>query len=181
METQFTGHAIVVHGEHRNLDTAMGWYVGMDNLAVEVIAGKFLTGVDPTIATTAKAGDILVGGQNFGFGKVHFAFWTAMRHIGIKCVVAESFSTQLIQTGMSHADVYFVECPDVLTHVRMGDELVVHLETAVVHNRTAGTTLRGKPFPPFLLDAMHAGGMMAHLRQRLAARTSQTRSKDGMA
>lgn len=94
------GNVIKIEGNNLNADTAMGWYLGMDALPPQEIAAKFMSGVSPEIAATVKEGDILVCGRNFGYGKVHQALFTAMGALGVKYIVAESFATQIIQTGL---------------------------------------------------------------------------------
>ena len=161
------GNAITIPGEHLNADTAMGWYLGMDAQPPEEIASKFMSGIDAEIAKTAQAGDILVCGRNFGYGKVHQAFFTAMQVLDIKCIVAESFSTQLVQSAMN-GGTYLVECPGVLHKVKKGDVLEVDVETATVANLTQNIELIGKPWPPFVLDIMKSGGYMRHLAMKVA-------------
>ncbi len=167
---QFRGSAIVIPGEHTNADTAMGWYLGFDRLPPEEIAARFMSGIDPDIAKNAKTGDILVGGENFGFGKVHGSFFTALRTIGIQCIVAQSFSTQMVQTALMYPNTFLVESPSILSGVNMGDEIEVDLESAQTRNLTRDTVLPGKEFPPFLVEVMKAGGHVGYLARRAASR-----------
>ena len=165
---QFKGNAIVIPGQHTNADTAMGWYLGFDSLPPEEIAARFMSGIDPDIAKNARSGDILVGGENFGFGKVHGSFFKAMRTIGIQCIVAQSFSTQMVQTALMQPNTFLVESPSILSGVNMGDEIEVDLDTAETRNLTQGTVIPGKEFPPFLVDVMKAGGQVGYLARKIA-------------
>lgn len=166
------GHAITIPGTNLNADTAMGWYLGMDGLPPEEIASQFMAGIDPEIAKLTKNGDILVCGKNFGYGKVHQALYTAMRVLDLKCIVAESFSTQLIQSAMN-GNVFLVEIPDILNSVKMGDEIEVDVETATLTNLTQNKVIKGKPFPPFMLEVMKSGGQMAYLARKVMMRKQQ--------
>lgn len=168
MELQ-KGNAIRIQGNHMNADTAMGWYLGMDALPPEQIAVKFMSGIDSEIAKQAKKGDILVCGRNFGYGKVHQSLYTAMNAIGIRCIVAESFSTQLVQSAFN-GNTLLVEVPDILQHVDMGDELEIDIITATVKNLTQNTVIRGKPMPPYIIEVMMAGGYMRHMMGKIMAK-----------
>lgn len=157
-----TGKAIRIEGSHINADTAMGWYLGMDALPKEEIAKKFMSGVSEEIAANVSAGDMLVCGRDFGYGKVHQALFTAMTELKISCIVAESFATQMVQTGLMFGAT-LVEVPGIMDKVSMGDELEVDSQTATVKNLTTGETIEGKPFPPFLQEVMADGGQFRHL------------------
>lgn len=169
MSIIFSGHAITIPGSNVNADMAMGWYLGMDALQPQEIAAKFMSGVDPDIARKVARGDILVCGRNFGYGKVHTSLFTAMKVLGMKCIVAESFSTQMVQTALNMG-VYLVEVPSILDAVDFGDEIEVDVEKAAVVNRTKGVTIQGKPFPPFLVEVMQSGGQVGHLAKVVMAR-----------
>lgn len=161
-----TGKAIKIEGAHVNADTAMGWYLGMDALPKEEIAAKFLSGVDPDIAANVSPGDMLVCGKDFGYGKVHTSIFTAMEVLQVSCIVAESFATQMVQTGLMFGAT-LVEVPGISEKVSMGDELEVDIANAVVKNLTTGETIEGKPFPPFLQEVMADGGQMRHLGKKV--------------
>lgn len=109
---KFTGKAITVLGEHVNLDTATGWYLGMDALPPAQLAAKFLAAYDPKIPGIVQKNDILVGGRNFGNGKIHASFFIGMKVLGINCIVAESFSTYLIDQSMING-INLLECPGI--------------------------------------------------------------------
>lgn len=164
------GKAIVVRGEHMNLDTAMGWYLGMDSLPADEIRAKFMGGIDPQIPKIAGKGDILVCGRDFGFGKIHSSFYVALQAIGISCIVAESFSTQMVQTALGRPKVYLCECPNILSHIDMGDEIAVDVEAARIENLTKDVVIEGRKLPPYLIEVMKAGGSFAHLAKRMAER-----------
>lgn len=156
------GNVIKIEGSNLNADTAMGWYLGMDALPPQEIAGRFMSGISPDIAATVKSGDILVCGKNFGYGKVHQALFTAMGVLGVQYIIAESFATQVIQSGLMFGG-NFVEVPDILSKVSMGDEIEVDTVAAVVKNLSTGEVIEGKPFPPFIQQVMEDGGQMRHL------------------
>lgn len=161
-----TGKAIKIEGIHVNADTAMGWYLGMDGLPKEEIAKKFMSGVSEDIAANVSEGDMLVCGKDFGYGKVHQALFTAMTELKVSCIIAESFATQMVQTGLMFGAT-LVEVPGIMEKVTMGDQLEVDTAAAVVKNLTTGETIKGNPFPLFLQEVMADGGQMRHLGKQV--------------
>ena len=166
MGIRFKGNAIVIPGEHLNVDTAMEWYLGMDGLPPEEIASKFMWKVDPSIPEIAKKDDILACGIDFGYGKVHASFFIAMKYIGIKCIVAESLSSQMMKWGLMNG-LCLVECPDILQFVKAGDEIEVDIETSVVTNHTNDQSIVGRKSPQYLIDVMNAGGPIGYLAKSM--------------
>ncbi len=160
------GRVIKIEGENLNADTAMGWYLGMDALPLEEIAKQFLSGISENIAQEAKAGDVLVCGKNFGYGKVHAALFTAMNYIGIKYIIAESVSTQIIQSGLMFGGS-FLEVPGIIDKVSNGDEIEFDTQTAVVKNITTGESITGRPFPAYMQEVMEDGGHFKHLGKKI--------------
>jgi homoaconitate hydratase len=63
-----------------------------DDLTPDEMATHAFRNYDPDFQTTAKRGDILVGGRNFGSGSSREQAATAIQFFGIPLVVAASFS-----------------------------------------------------------------------------------------
>lgn len=176
----FKGDALVIPGEDVNADMAMCWSLGTDSLPPEEMAKMFMKGIDPTIADKAKKDDIMICGKNFGYGKTHMLLFNAMKQIDIRCIVAESFATQLITTCLNipGGSVMLVECPDIQAQVNDGDRLEVDTEHAVVHNLTQGTVIQGKPFPEYTYNVMKDGGYFASIYKRVMMEKAMAQAKD---
>ena len=84
-----------------------------------------------------------------------------------------------LEGGVSrrHARIFFrnainiglpvLECPEAVEAIAPGDELEVRLDTGEIHNRRTGQTFRAKPYPPFMLELIRAGGLIPYTRARL--------------
>lgn len=165
----FKGDALVIPGDDLNVDMAMCWSLGTDTLPPEETAKMFMKGIDPAIADRAKKDDIMVCGRNFGYGKTHMLLFNAMKQIDIRCIVAESFATQLMTTCLNipGGNVMLVECPGIQAQVNDGDSLEVDPERALVRNLTQGTVIQGKPFPEYTYNVMKDGGYFANIYKRV--------------
>ena len=65
--------------------------VGVKNIKItdiDELAGLAMQSYDPDFRQQVKAGDLLVGGSNFGYGHPHYPPMRAMRHLGIGGVIA---------------------------------------------------------------------------------------------
>lgn len=176
----FKGDALVIPGDNVNADMAMCWSLGTDSLPVEEKAKLFMKGIDPTIADKAKKDNILVCGKNFGYGKTHMLLFDAMKAIDIRCIVAESFATQLMSTCLNipGGNVMLVECPDIQSQVNDGDSLEVDPEQAIVRNLTQGTVIQGKPFPEYIYNIMKDGGYFASIYKKVMIERKMAEAKE---
>lgn len=105
---------------------ARGLYLPKDNLNTDgIFAGKHtyndaLTAAemaavvfenyDPGFGKIARAGDVVISGRNFGTGSSREQAATALKHFGIPCVVAASFSETYKRNAFNNGFVVF-ECP----------------------------------------------------------------------
>ena len=82
--------AYVFAGENFDVDEI----IGIQNLAATSDPVKLLPLMmkqfDPDFTQKVKAGDLIVGGVNFGYGHPHYPAMETMRKLGIAGVVAES-------------------------------------------------------------------------------------------
>ncbi len=104
-----------------------------------------------------KPGDILVGGKNFGMGSSRPAA-RSLKNLGIACLVAPSINGLFFRNCVNFA-FPAVECPGVDEAFTEGEIAEVDFDAGVVRNVTRGTTLKGRPMPPRLLELVKAGGI----------------------
>jgi 3-isopropylmalate/(R)-2-methylmalate dehydratase small subunit len=111
----------------------------------------------PGWSDLVKPGDILIGGKNFGMGSSRPAA-RSLKNLGIACLVAPSINGLFFRNCVNFA-FPAVECPGVDGAFEEGETAEVDFETGAVHNATRGTTLKGRPMPPRLLELVKAGGI----------------------
>jgi 3-isopropylmalate/(R)-2-methylmalate dehydratase small subunit len=132
---------------------------------IEQLALHCLEALDPGFARAVRPGDILVAGDNLGIGSSREQAVHALRHLGIRIVLARSFGRIFYRNAMNLGLPALV-CPDLGT-VRTGDELRVDLVGGVVDNLSAGRVQACEPIPPHLLAMLEDGGLLGHLEKRL--------------
>jgi 3-isopropylmalate dehydratase small subunit len=130
----------------------------------EAIRSHLFEGVDPTLSSRLKAGDIIVGGKNFGCGSARSAAG-AMRRAGIACVVAKSFGRVFFRNAID-SGLPVLEC-DAEEAVKPEEEVEVDLDEALVTVVRSGRTMQGRPMAGFILDILDAGGVIPYTRNKL--------------
>ncbi|HSR22548.1 MAG TPA: 3-isopropylmalate dehydratase small subunit [Candidatus Eisenbacteria bacterium] len=112
------------------------------------------------------AGDVIVGGSNFGCGSSREIAPIAIRGAGVSCVVADSFARIFFRNSIN-LGYPILQSPQAAEAIEEGDELEVDLEEGVIRNFTKGDEHRAEPFPEFMAELMRMGGLVPWVRKRL--------------
>jgi 3-isopropylmalate/(R)-2-methylmalate dehydratase small subunit len=144
-----------------------------------IIAGRYLIYIDPeTLAKHAfemlgeevrakiQAADILVAGRNFGCGSAREQATTAIRGMGIKCVVASSFARTFYRNAINDG-LPIVECPALYQAAQDGDELSIDLAAGKIHH--AGAEYAFPQIPESVRKILELGGLAAYLKSQMAS------------
>jgi 3-isopropylmalate/(R)-2-methylmalate dehydratase small subunit len=137
---------------------------------VAEIAKHCLEAIDPSFASSVKAGDILVAGRNFGAGSSREQAPAALRHLGIAALVAESFAGLFYRNSLNLGLAALV-CRDA-KRIRNGDEVKIDYEKDEILDLTTRETFAFEPSPGHLMEMVRDGGLLPHLEQRLKCRTT---------
>ena len=148
-----------------NVDTdaiAPGRYM---KFGIAEIAPHCLEGVLPEFARSVRPGDVVVGGRNFGAGSSREQAPSALKHLGVAALVAESFAGLFYRNALN-LGLPAVVCAEA-RRIRDGDLLRVYFEEGKIANLTSGETLQCEPIPAHLMQMVRDGGLLAHLEKRL--------------
>ena len=132
-----------------------------------------LEDLDPTFRERVRAGDVVVGGRNFGCGSSREQAVACLLHSGVRTVIARSFARIYYRNAINNGVAPLV-CPAAVDGIRAGDEVVADLAAGTIANHTRGETYRFEPFPVFLRAILDDGGLVPHLRARFAQQTVHT-------
>jgi 3-isopropylmalate/(R)-2-methylmalate dehydratase small subunit len=124
--------------------------------------------VYPNFLKEARPGDIIVAGKYFGCGSSREQAATALRCFGIACIVADSFARIYYRNAINLGMPVLI-CPGVSKAFEQGHEAQVDLSTGRVSNLTTGAELQSLPLPPLIREILDEGGLIPHLKRRLAA------------
>lgn len=123
-----------------------------------------MEGIDPQFVRKAQGGVIIVAGRNFGCGSSREEAPLALKHAGVKCVLAESFA-RIFYRNAINLGLPVLEFAGAQGPIDEGDMLNVNPETGVIENRSKTVTLQIIQLPKFIMDILHDGGLVEHLKR----------------
>jgi 3-isopropylmalate/(R)-2-methylmalate dehydratase small subunit len=132
-------------------------------LGIEGIAPHCLEAVRPEFAAQVQPGAVIAAGPNFGIGSSREQAVAALVHLGVKAVIAPSFSGLFFRNAFN-LGLLLLSTPDA-EQLAEAEQVELDLQTLTLR-RPSGQQLVCQPIPGFLLDMVAAGGLMNQLRQR---------------
>ena len=129
------------------------------------LAAHCMEDIDPQFSSTVEAGDIIVGGANFGCGSSREHAPLAIKASGIKCVIAASFA-RIFYRNSINIGFPIMECPEAAAEIKAGDSVSVEFNTGKIVDETTGKTYQAAPFPEFINGIIENGGLMNSLKAR---------------
>src|SRR5207247_2610602 len=178
------GRILFIDKDNLNTDGIYGSkHTYRDDMTPEEMAAVTFENYDPNFNTLYQKGDVVVGGLNFGSGSSREQAATALKHFGIPCVIAASFSETYKRNAFNNGFVVF-ECPELVASLRpkkaepgataSGQAISSRLVGEVdIDYRRSTVTLRGRAFPfpplsPVAQELVVAGGAEEVVRRHLA-------------
>ena len=126
------------------------------------LAKHCMEDLDADFVNKVKAGDIIVGGADFGCGSSReHAVW-AIRGAKVQTVIAPSFA-RIFYRNAINCGFYLIELTDAAEKISDGDELGIDYKAGVIRNKTAGAEIRFNPLPGFALEIINDGGLLNHI------------------
>ena len=130
------------------------------------LASHCMEDLDSTFVKRVRAGDILVGGRNFGCGSSREHAPLAIKTSGIACVVAESFA-RIFYRNAINIGLPIIECPEAAKAIAEGDEVEIDFDSGRITDLTTGKTYTAQPFPKFIQSIIEAGGLINAIEMNL--------------
>lgn len=130
------------------------------------LAKHALEGLDPAFTEKAKKGVILVGGKNFGCGSSREQAPLALKHAGVKCVLADSFARIFFRNAINIGLPVF-EYEGISAKLEDKDELMIDFKTGIIQNLSKDKSFQVLKLPTFILEILEDGGLIENLRRRL--------------
>ena len=129
------------------------------------LAKHCMEDIDSSFAGAVQAGDIMVGGWNFGCGSSREHAPVAIQASGITCVIAASFA-RIFYRNSINIGFPILECPEASEAIKAGDIVTVDTETGKITDETTGQVFEAKPFPPFIQKIVESGGLLPYLKEK---------------
>jgi 3-isopropylmalate/(R)-2-methylmalate dehydratase small subunit len=157
------------------------WKLG-DNIDTDLIyPGKYLPiidapemalhaleGYDPEFPKKIQQGDIIVAGSNFGCGSSREQAATSLKHAGIACIIAKSFSRIFFRNAINQG-LALVQSKEVPDNIQEGETITIDFASGEITN-SQNQKLSFPPLPEFLMGILQDGGLIPHVKKSLKAR-----------
>ena len=159
-DAKLQGHAHV-YGDNIDTDRIIpGKYT--KTLDLQSLADHVLEDLDPEFRGRMKAGDIVVGGDNFGCGSSREQAPLALKTAGVSAVVARYFARIFFRNAIN-IGLPVLEVPDLQSE--SGDTLEIDLRAGVVKNLTRGTEHQAAAMPDVMIEILREGGLVPYLKK----------------
>ena len=129
------------------------------------LASHCMEDIDLDFTKKVQAGDIMVGGANFGCGSSREHAPIAIKHSGISCVIAKTFA-RIFYRNAINIGLAILECPEASDRIEAGDDVLVNFDTGVITNLTKNETYQAEPFPEFIKEIIRADGLLNSIGKR---------------
>ena len=120
------------------------------------LASHCMVDIDESFAKEVKAGDIMVGGWNFGCGSIKAS--------GVPVIIAASFA-RIFYRNAINVGLPVLEIGNDVKKIRKGDILSVDISTGTITDKTTGDTFKAPPLPDFIQGIASAGGLIAYVKE----------------
>lgn len=177
---RLSGRLVFLPQENLNTDGIYGKDYTYKELTREEMARVVMENYDPAFAGRTRAGDIVVGGRNFGTGSSREQAVTALQAKGVPLVIAGSFSQTYLRNAFNNGFLC-IEAPALVRRLRelFADQIDAGQRTLIPGGQiaidfTTGTLLfRGETFTFPALGSVPqslvvAGGVENLVRRRIA-------------
>lgn len=129
------------------------------------LAKHCMEDIDDSFAGNVQAGDIMVGGWNFGCGSSREHAPVAIQASGISCVIAASFA-RIFYRNSINIGFPILECPEASAAIKAGDIVTVDTAAGKITDETTGEVFEAKPFPSFIENIIDKGGLLRYLKEK---------------
>jgi 3-isopropylmalate/(R)-2-methylmalate dehydratase small subunit len=139
----------------------------LNSIDPQHLAAHCMEDIDADFIRLVKAGDIIVGGNNFGCGSSREHAPIALKAAGVSCVIAKNFARIFFRNAIN-IGLPILECPEAVDGISAGDELEVDFDTGIIRDLTTGRAFQSEPFPEFLQQIIGANGLLNSIAAKAA-------------
>jgi 3-isopropylmalate/(R)-2-methylmalate dehydratase small subunit len=130
----------------------------------QLLAPRVLEELRPEFARTARPGDLVVAGKNFGKGKAKIQGYIGLRALGVG-VLCESMPFLSYRGAVSAGLLFLTDCSGITGIVDDGDATEMDFLSGRFVNLSTGATAQYEPLPDVLREIIAMGGSNGVLRQ----------------
>ena len=129
------------------------------------LAAHCMEDADPDFVKKMKAGDIILGGENFGCGSSREHAPIAIKASGISCVVAKSFARIFYRNAFNMGLPIF-ESKELADAIAEGKEITIDSTSGTITVAGTDKQFTISSIPPFMEQLIADGGLMKHIAKK---------------
>lgn len=133
----------------------------------EEIKPHLLEDLDADFSTKAEKGDMIFAGKNFGCGSSREQPAVGLKYVGIKAVVAKSFSRIFYRASLNQG-LLLIECAEAVEAYKEGDEVRIVVDRGIIKVGEKEFTFHR--LPSEVKAIMESGGLLEYTRRKLFER-----------
>lgn len=130
------------------------------------LAKHVMEDADKNFASKVKAGDLMIGGANFGCGSSREHAPIAIKAADVQAVVAKSFA-RIFYRNAFNIGLPIFESEEASEKIKEGDEIEIDADKGKIRNLTTGEEYTAKSIPPFMQELISSGGLIEWTRKRI--------------
>ena len=154
------------------------WKLGNNFATDEILPFQYMVLTDPAelgkhllenarpgLAAQIRPGDVIVAGDNMGYGSSREHAPLALKGAGVGAVIARSFA-RIFYRNCINLGIPVIICPQAADECAEGDVLSIDLERGKIANETKGTSYAFAPFPEIIQKYISKGGLIELLNEQ---------------
>lgn len=142
--------------------------IGVANIKIkeiETLKALCMKSYDEKFTEEVRKGDVIVGGENFGYGHPHPPAFRALKAIGIVAAICDSFSPGFYRAETTDGFA-LIECPGISKEVNRWDEIEFDWDTEIVKVKRTDRILKCNKVPQKTKDLVNYGGMIGYIKEK---------------
>ena len=128
------------------------------------LAAHCLAGVDPAIAESAREGDVLLAGNDFGAGPAGEIAVLALQAVGLAAIVCISADPDFVTAAEAYG-LPVLTCPAAVAAITPGGVVRLDLAGGRITDRATGLIYPTPPCAPTLVDTVRRAQLLARMRR----------------
>ncbi|MEM3958251.1 MAG: 3-isopropylmalate dehydratase small subunit [Thermoproteota archaeon] len=133
----------------------------------EVLAKHVFEDYYPEFRAKVSGGAIIVAGENFGLGSSREHAVIALKHSGVKAIVAKSFARIFYRNSINLGlPVLVIREAEGLDRLRDGDEAELDVANGVLTIIKTGEKFSCDKMPEFIMKIIEAGGLINYFLKK---------------
>ncbi len=158
-----TQHRAWVYGDNVNTDVIFPGKYTYKVRDPKDFAAHAMEDLDPSFATNARQGDVIVAGRNWGCGSSREQAVIALKYAGVVAIIAESFNGLYFRNCVNQG-VLPIICEGLNNVAQIGESITLDIERGEIHAGNQRFTFT--PPPPSVQAILDEGGLLPMLQKR---------------